>query len=241
MMLFKPYRLIFFQFLFLIVLFTGCQSENEVNFNSNSESEPASISYLALGDSYTIGTGISEENNYPNQLTESLVSSNFTVSELEIIAVNGWTTTDLKVGIEQEKPDSTFDLVSLLIGVNNQYQGLDIELYQNEFRELLEQSIAFAQGDTRRVFVLSIPNYGVTPFAQSRDTAAIRQEIAIYNEIAENISVEYDIPFIDITPISELAADDTDLLASDNLHPSAEMYGLWVEEMLPTIKQILNE
>lgn len=224
--------------LFLIFLiFTNCQPD--IEHPPATLSEP--VTYLALGDSYTIGTGIEEENNWPNQLADSLIANGLPVDTTQIIATNGWTTTDLKNGINREKLSVTFDVVSLLIGVNNQYQGLDVDLYRTEFRELLEKSIEFAANDTGNVFVVSIPNYGVTPFAESRNPDIIRREIETYNEIAKQISAEYNIPFINITSISELAADDVSLLASDELHPSAKMYSIWIEEMLPTVTKIIRE
>ncbi|MFD2533106.1 SGNH/GDSL hydrolase family protein [Gracilimonas halophila] len=229
--LFSPTLILVFLFL------SNCT--NEIKQTNSPGIEP--VSYLALGDSYTIGTGIDEKNNWPNQLSEALISKNLTVDTTQVIAVNGWTTTDLKNGITETSPDSSFDLVSLLIGVNNQYQGLDIELYRTEFRELIEQSIVFAKGDTSRVFVVSIPNYGVTPFGKYRDPEVISKEIALYNDIAENISGEFGIPFVNITPISEEAEDDDSLLASDQLHPSAKMYAMWVEKMMPTVTQIIQE
>lgn len=224
-----------FYILVLFVLSMGCQPQQKPL--ENADIEP--VSYLALGDSYTIGTGIEVDNSYPYQLADTLRAKGITVDTTHIIATNGWTTTDLKKGISENTPDSAFNLVSLLIGVNNQYQWLDIELYRTEFRELLEQSIEFAGGKSENVFVISIPNYGVTPFAQSKDPDYIRRKITEYNGIAEEISSEYDIPFINITPISELAEDDLSLLASDELHPSAKMYSMWIDEMLPTITEIL--
>jgi lysophospholipase L1-like esterase len=228
--------LLFLQFSLLFFLFSNCHSKN--NGLNPSKIEP--ISYLALGDSYTIGTGIDVEENWPMQLSDLLKDNNLTVRNTKIIAANGWTTTDLKEGILYENPDSSYNMVSLLIGVNNQYQGLDIELYKTDFRELLEQSIAFANGDSGKVFVVSIPNYGVTPFGKLRDAEKVTREIASYNEIAKNISAEYGIPFVNITPISEMAEDDRDLLASDDLHPSAKMYGMWVKEIMPTVTQLLQ-
>lgn len=225
----------FLQVFFFLLLLSNCDTKVK---KSASDSTPP-VSYLALGDSYTIGTGIEHEHNYPNQLADSLTSLGFQIDTLQIIATNGWTTTDLKNGIAERSPSSDFDLVSLLIGVNNQYQWLDIDLYKTEFRELLEQAIGFAGGDSKKVFVISIPNYGVTPFAESRDPETIRRKISQYNAIAENISSEYDITFINITPISEIAEDDLSLLASDELHPSAKMYSMWIEEMLPTVTHIL--
>jgi lysophospholipase L1-like esterase len=220
----------------LLPFSANCQSDkNEQNYTQ----EP--ILYLALGDSYTIGTAINPENSYPHQLADSLQKMGVSVDTTQIIATNGWTTTDLKKGILDKKPDSSFNLVSLLIGVNNQYQGKSILLYKTEFRELLEQAIAFAGGNADQVFVVSIPNYGVTPFAESRNPAKIGSELIEYDRIAKEISTEYGITFINITPISELATDDLSLLASDELHPSAKMYSMWIGEILPTVTKILKE
>jgi len=222
-------------FLFLILL-TGCNSK----IDPSETLDPEPITYLALGDSYTIGTGIAEDNNYPNQLTDTLTARGYTFDTTAVIATNGWTTTDLLNGIEKADPISDYDLVSLLIGVNNQYQGLDMELYETEFMELLSQAISFAGGDTSKVIVLSIPNYGVTPFGQSRNPVVIRQELEIYNSIAEEFTLDYGIPFIDVTSISELAENDSTLLAPDNLHPSAKMYAMWVHKMLTNVTQVLD-
>lgn len=226
--------LLYFALLFPILI--SCQTKTDSLEPTNSES----FSYLALGDSYTIGTGIDTANSYPMQLTDSLTVEGYTFEETQIIATNGWTTQDLIDGIQDTKPGSDHDLVSLLIGVNNQFQGLEIDLYTTQFRDLLEQAIGFAGMDTSKVLVISIPNYGVTPFGQAFDPDKIRTEITQYNEIASEISAEYDIPFINITPISELAADDPDLLASDKLHPSAEMYSLWVTEILKIVRPKLE-
>lgn len=209
--------------------------------NQPNQTHFEALKYLALGDSYTIGTSINYDKNWPSQLTDSLKSHNFSVDTTVIIAQNGWTTTDLKTGIAETEPKQDFNLVSLLIGVNNQYQGMDISVYKTDFRELLEQAITFAGGDTSRVFVVSIPNYGVTPFASSKNPAKIRAELSAYNQIAQKISAEYTIPFINITPISELATDNPNtLLAADKLHPSAEMYSKWIEKIQPTIVNIME-
>ncbi|MGN8225978.1 SGNH/GDSL hydrolase family protein [Gracilimonas sp. BCB1] len=225
----------FFQLLFFVLLVSNC--DTKVKKSASESAQP--VSYLALGDSYTIGTGIEREHSYPYQLADSLSTLGFKIDTTHIIATNGWTTADLKNGIAEHNPASDFDLVSLLIGVNNQYQWLDIELYKVEFRELLEQAIGFAGGDSKKVFVISIPNYGVTPFAQSKDPETIRRKISEYNALAQDISGEYDVSFINITPISEMAEDDLTLLATDELHPSAKMYSMWIEEMLPTVTHIL--
>jgi lysophospholipase L1-like esterase len=223
-------------FLTLFLISANCQTNKE---NQKYEKEP--IRYLALGDSYTIGTAINPENSYPYQLADTLRMMGISVDTTQIIATNGWTTTDLKNGIQEADPSSGFDMVSLLIGVNNQYQGKEIELYKAEFRELLEQAIGFAGGKADRVIVISIPNYGVTPFAASRNPEKIGTELIEYDRIAKEISGEYDIPFINITPISELATDDLSLLASDELHPSAKMYSMWIGEILPTVTKIIEQ
>ncbi len=233
----KKSPLLFFQFVLILLFFTNCG--NKIERSIPSDTEP--VRYLALGDSYTIGTGIEVENSWPNQLADSLRAKGFSIDTTQIIATNGWTTTDLKNGIDNEDLSSTFDVVSLLIGVNNQYQGLGLDVYRTEFRELIDQAITFASGDTSNVFVVSIPNYGVTPFAQSKNPVIIRQEIQVYNDIARQISAEYSIPFLNITPISEQAEDDASLLASDNLHPSAKMYAMWIHEILPTVTDIIRE
>ncbi|MFN1834359.1 SGNH/GDSL hydrolase family protein [Balneola sp. MJW-20] len=209
----------------------------------NSQDQPVStesISFLALGDSYTIGTSVDSAGRWPVQLTDSLTKHGFNISDLKIVATNGWTTDELHSGLASDDLAPAYDLVSLLIGVNNQYRGYDIDIYRTEFRELLEHAIDYAGSDTSRVFVLSIPNYGVTPFARNRQPDKIRQELNNYNEIASVISAEYGIPFIDITPISELAAFDPSLLASDSLHPSAIMYSQWVSEALPVVKNMIE-
>lgn len=222
----------------LIMLFSGCTASQHENSAGN---PTGGLRYLALGDSYTIGTAVDSAQSWPYQLSDSLRAAGLRIDTTHIIATNGWTTTDLKEGIAVVRPDSAFDLVSLLIGVNNQYQGLDKELYRLEFRELLEQAIAFAGSDTSRVFVVSIPNYGVTPFAKNRQPEKIREELREYDRMASDIAGEYGIPFINITPISEMAADRSDLLADDELHPSEAMYSLWIRELLPVTKDMLAQ
>ncbi len=198
--------------------------------------------YLALGDSYTIGESVSPNLRWPTQLVDSLNTLNDSeFNPPQIIAKTGWTTSELQHTLEQNNISDTYDLVSLLIGVNNQYRGYDIELYKKEFRALLEKSIYYAKNDTSRVFVVSIPNYGVTPFGIKKGEHKIRKELLEYDAIAEQISSEYGIPFVDITPISEKAKSDYSLIAHDQLHPSGKMYSEWVHEILPVVKSLLSE
>ena len=198
------------------------------------------LHYLALGDSYTIGESVTVEDRYPVQLINSLSLSTTTEKDLTIIARTGWTTDNLQVGISS-KPDlrTEYDLVSLLIGVNNQYRGYPIDTYTIEFRELLEQSIGFAGGDTSRVFVVSIPDYAYTPFGNGDPN--ISQGIDDYNAINAAITAEYGINYFNITPISRKGLDEPELVASDGLHPSGEQYQRWVQLMLEDVNKMVTK
>ena len=158
-----------------------------------------------------------------------------------IIAVTGWTTSDLQTAIKAANPQGPYDLVSLLIGVNNQYRGQDISIYRKEFGELIDQSIFFAGNDTGRVIVLSIPDWGVTPFASGRDREKITREIDQYNAINKEITLSKGIVWIDVTGISRLAENDATLIAGDGLHPSGKMYTEWVRVALPEIIKMLKK
>lgn len=199
-----------------------------------------SISYLALGDSYTIGESVAEDDRWPVQLSDSLANRGFEVQSPRIIAKTGWTTGDLLDAINEADPKTNYDLVSLLIGVNNQYQGSDFSRFETEFEELLKQAISFANGKAENVFVVSIPDYGVTPFGQEKNPPKIAKELHRYNEMAQMTSKKYEVSFINITPISENAIDDSTLTASDGLHPSGTMYQQWVSKMLPSILPKIN-
>ncbi len=203
--------------------------------------EKRTIAYLALGDSYTIGTGLAQGDlNYPTQIMNRLQSEESVDSAtLDIIAVNGWTTTNLLDGISDGEPDSTYQLVSLLIGVNNQFQGRPISVYIQEFDSLLNQAIAFAGNDPSRVIVLSIPDYGVTPFGAS-NAATIAKEIDLYNALNDSISRAYNVDNYNITEISRLAVNQPNLLAPDSLHPSGAMYTLWVDSIYDEIRLKLD-
>ncbi len=196
--------------------------------------------YLALGDSYTIGESVDVKDRFPVQLTEKLRSKGIEIDHPKIIAKTGWTTDELMEGIQQAGLKNEYDLVTLLIGVNNQYRGRDIKNYQSEFTQLLEQSIAFAGGNKGRVIVVSIPDYGVTPFGQTKGQARIAREIDAFNEVNKQICKQYDIAWIDITKISRSALHKSILVAKDGLHPSGKMYKMWVKEILPVAEEILK-
>ncbi|MCB0395725.1 MAG: SGNH/GDSL hydrolase family protein [Flavobacteriales bacterium] len=196
--------------------------------------------YLALGDSYTIGERVAEKDRWPVILKEELSAQGVMLEDPQIVAVTGWTTDELMAGIEKEEVADTFDLVSLLIGVNNQYRGRDVEEYRKEYNQLLDMAVRFAGGKSSNVFVLSIPDWGATPFAKDRDQQAIAREIDIYNQVKKDETVKRYIPFIDITGISRQAKSDPELIADDGLHPSGKMYKLWVDEIMKQIPDKLG-
>jgi lysophospholipase L1-like esterase len=196
--------------------------------------------YLALGDSYTIGESVQYSERWPVQLVNLLRKEQIEVDDPLIIARTGWTTDDLMDGIEKEKPDGTYDVVSLLIGVNNQYQGRSTEEYREEFRTLLERSIAFAGGRPSHVIVLSIPDWGVTPSAEGRDREQIGIEIDEFNAINLEEATRRDVHYVDVTPISREMPDNPTMLAADELHPSGKMYEAWARLVLPKVLPMLR-
>jgi lysophospholipase L1-like esterase len=200
------------------------------------KNEGKQLTYLALGDSYTIGESVKEEERYPVMLAKQLNQAQIPINSPDIIARTGWTTDELLSAIEKKSPPNTYDLVSLLIGVNNQYRGHNVETYRKEFEILLKIAIEKAKGNKNRVFVLSIPDYGVTPFAKNSDIAKIAQEIDIFNGINREISQQYGVTYFDITPISRKAKDDAQLIAEDKLHPSGLMYKEWVTLILDDVR-----
>ena len=199
------------------------------------------IHFLALGDSYTIGESVAGAQRWPLQLAAALRARGLAVAEPLIIARTGWTSGELLTGIQRAGVQGPFDLVSLLVGVNNQYRGLDMEAYRREFHELLEQAITFAGGDPYRVIVLSIPDWGVTPFAGGRDRQQIAAEIDNFNAVNYQESREAGVHYLDVTPDSRRAALVESLIAPDGLHPSGEMYASWVALALPVTLSVLGE
>lgn len=226
-------------FLFTLLLLNLSCSEKNIE-----KTDIRAYRYLALGDSYTIGEGVPVNERWPELLTDSLVSSGIKMDNPLIIARTGWTTAELKAGIMQANPEGPFDLVSLLIGVNNQYRGesrgYTPEAYRQEFTELLQMAVEFAGGIADRVFVVSIPDYSVTPFVKEENKTKVSAEIDLYNAINLEVTNSLGIKYFNITPASRLAADDSTLLAADKLHPSGKMYKLWVNDMTGYLFQLLS-
>jgi lysophospholipase L1-like esterase len=192
---------------------------------------------LALGDSYTIGEGVSAIERWPNQLVAGLRKRGLDVAEPRIIAKTGWTTDELNAAIDEEAVADSFDLVTLLIGVNNQYRGRDLENYRVEFESLLRRAIHFAGGDARRVIVVSIPDWGVTPFAAGRDRVQIASEIDAFNAINRDVARQAGARYADVTAMSREGAS---MVVSDGLHPSAAMYSRWTAAILPEANAVLG-
>lgn len=196
--------------------------------------------FLALGDSYTIGEAVDPAGRWPARLTALLRETGIDAADPQIIAVTGWTTDELSSGIGAANPRGTFDLVSLLIGVNNQYRGRGAEEYREQFAALLQRAIRFAGGAPSRVIVLSIPDWSVTPFAAGRDRAAIAAAIDTFNAVNREEAGRAGARYVDVTPISRLAADDPSLIAADGLHPSGKMYTEWAKLTLPMAREALG-
>ncbi|HEX6373351.1 MAG TPA: SGNH/GDSL hydrolase family protein [Longimicrobium sp.] len=196
--------------------------------------------FLALGDSYTIGEGVDEAERWPVQLAALLRDRGIQVADPRIIARTGWTTDELSAAIDAADPRGPFALVSLLIGVNNQYRGRDAEEYRAQFTELLQRAIGFAGGDASRVVVLSIPDWGVTPFADGRERAQIAAEIDAYNAINRDEARRAGAHWVDVAPQSRAAGADPAFLVSDGLHPSGRAYAEWARLALPVALEALG-
>lgn len=196
--------------------------------------------YLALGDSYSIGEGVPESGRWPVQLAARLRAEGMTLDDPLIVATTGWTTDELSAAMDQAALDPPYDLVSLLIGVNNQYRGRGADDYRGEFRRMLARAIALAGGQPGRVLVLSIPDWGVTPFAAAsgRDVAQIACELDVYNAVAAEEVKVVGAHWVDITGISR---EHPEALAEDGLHPSAAQYMRWMEAALPTVRRMLAQ
>lgn len=221
--------------LFILLLLCACSALKPTEIV---EEQPVKIRYLALGDSYTIGESVDEAERWPNQLADFLKAGGVP-TEVTIIARTGWTTQELWDGIQAQQIDPPYDLVSLLIGVNNQYRGYDIKEYREQFAFLLNKSIEYAGGNPKHVIVLSIPDWGVTPFAHGQGDERIAREIDAFNAVNREETEKAGATYVNITSISREAAHDKTLIAADGLHPSSKMYLEWAKlAYLATLKTL---
>lgn len=222
-------------------LLWGCATVAEMATGEEEEPSVYNYSYLALGDSYTIGEGVAENERWPVQLREALRERGYKVAPPKIIAKTGWTTDNLYDAMENElNYTRKFDLVSILIGVNNQYQGKSKREYEEELNEIFRMALNYSKRREQGVFALSIPDYSVTPFV-TENREEIREEINEFNDIFRRVAAEHEVAFYNITPISRQAARDGDLIAEDGLHPSGTMYRFWVQEIIDEITQKLPD
>ena len=224
-------------FILFALLVVSCSSEND---SGNEIIQPKYYKYLALGDSYTIGESVCQTCRFPIQLQDSIkkhITANDTF-QTQIIAQTGWTTTHLKTAIATQNPTNDFDLVTLLIGVNNQYQNKPFSVYEQEFPELVSIAIQKAKGDKNNVIVVSIPDYAYTPFGNGN--ASISSQLDNYNAFAQNYCIVNNITFVNITDITRLGLQQPNLVASDGLHPSTIAYTKFVERILPSAKMKLE-
>lgn len=205
-----------------------------------SEKKKTMYTYLALGDSYTIGEQVPMKENFPHQLVDILKQNHFDVADPVIIAKTGWTTDELAESIREHNITDTFSFVTLLIGVNNQYRGRSVDNYKEEFTLLLHQAIAFAGGNAEHVFVVSIPDWGVTPFAEGRDRAAIAKEIDAYNDAKKTIANAAKCHYIEITESTRHNGNNALFLAEDGLHPSGREYNVWARKLAPAVQKALK-
>jgi lysophospholipase L1-like esterase len=234
----------FFSLLFMV----SCSTENPISETTSipivtvPQTQAKSYNYLALGDSYTIGQSVCETCRFPAQLSKSLGNLNVSNTySLKIIAQTGWTTSNLISAVNTQNLTSNYDLVTLLIGVNNQYQNRNFSLYEKEFPELVKKAIALAKGDKTNVILVSIPDYAYTPFGQaSGNQTTISTEIDQYNAFAKKYCDDNAIVFINITDITRQGLTNKNLVASDGLHPSELAYSLFVERILPKATTALN-
>jgi lysophospholipase L1-like esterase len=200
---------------------------------------PARMRYLALGDSYTIGEGVPESGRWPSRLAARLRAAGLAVAPPRVIARTGWTTDELDAAITAASPDARHDLVTLLIGVNNQYRGRDLEDYRSQFGALLERAVGFAGGRPGRVIVVSIPDWGASAFAEGRDREGIAREIDAFNAAARDLAGSRGARWVSVTEVSRRHGAGARWLAADGLHPSAEAYAEWAALVEPAAREAL--
>lgn len=248
----NAYILFIFTACLISVGVTGCTKNNVVKNNYDSGIDSTllqdSISYdttkiysfLALGDSYTIGQGVTLFDRFPVQTINLLAANSIKISSPLFIATTGWTTNNLLSAIAVQNPAPQYDIVTLLIGVNDQYQHVDTSIYRIRFKQCLLKAVELAKGKSKNVYVLSIPDYSATPFVPQSDKPQVSREIDSFNAINRQITLQNNITYVDITAISRFALTDSTLIANDGLHPSAKQYKMWSDVLAPLIKKNLK-
>lgn len=224
----------------LLLLLTGCTAPGGTRTPAQTTNAPA-VQLLALGDSYTSGEGVKEADRWTLQLAARLRAAGTPVEEPTLIAQSGWTTAQLAERLSTVRLRVPFDLVTLLIGTNNQFQGRDTAEYRADFRNLVGQAIGYAGGRPGRLLVLSLPDWGATPFAADRDRGAITRAIDAFNAINHQEAAAAGARYLDITPGSRHMLTDRALVAADGLHPSGRLYGRWAEAALPLVRAALAD
>ena len=235
---------------FFALIALGCHKDKAINLmvapnagdtTITSQQDTVAKTFLALGDSYTIGQSVQITERFPAQTAALLKVQGLNIKDPEYIATSGWTTLNLQNAIAVNNPKGPYDIVTLLIGVNDQYQtGGDTTGYRERFTNLLRKAIELAGGNKLHVFVLSIPDYSVTPFASGNNTALISMQIDTFNFINEQVTLEFGVDYTNITPSTRLALSDPSLIATDGLHPSAKEYAVWAALLSPKIKAVLK-
>jgi len=211
------------------------------NASSSAPDYHGKLRFLAIGDSYTIGESVDVPDRYPNQLATQLRQGGIDLSDPVIIARTGWTTGDLLDAVDSLHPENDFDLVALLIGVNNQFQGRSENEYREQFQTLLARSVLFARGNPARVLVISIPDWGATPFGKNNEPSRIAERIDSFNKINREETERSGAAYVDVTRISRQAATQAALTADDGLHPSGAQYRLWTDAMKPIVTEMLRK
>lgn len=234
-----------FYFVLLIISLMMACKETPVIPDPDPDPDPNPVdtsgySYLALGDSYTKGEGVNDSLRWPSQLVRELKLAGIDMEEPVYVAETSWTSDELVLGMNSANLEDNYDLISILIGVNNQFREYTLQAYEKDMEQIFNSAFDKVNGNSKRIFVLSIPDYSVTPFGKTYNPEKIRQELDIFNESTRKQCEKRGIPFFDITEISRKAADNLDYLAPDNLHPSGIMYKEWVDLILEDIKKELE-
>lgn len=224
----------------ILLVFSLSACKRGVLYNTPGDEHPTSKTFLALGDSYTSGEGVIQSESFPFQLAAKLRAAGFQMETPHIIAKTGWTTTDLLAALKEEPMDEKYDFVTVLIGVNNQYVKRSITEYRTHFVEILNSAISHSRGGRATVYVISIPDWSVTPFGKLKDTKLESASVDIYNSVNREESRNASVNYIDITPASRIADTDDSYTSIDGLHPSYKMYRDWAEKLYVLVKKELN-